>query len=82
MNIKSILDSPTVKSFLSKMTNESHVPVALLVFGVTSAYTMYTGKDLQPGYVSSLYAFYGFLGAHFASSQVWPDKPDQPGAQQ
>jgi hypothetical protein len=78
MNFKSLMDSPTVKSFLSKMTNDSHVPVALLVFTVTTVYHFHTGKDLGANYVSGLYAFYGFLGAHFGCSQVWPDKPTDP----
>lgn len=80
MNIAAALNSPAVKSFLSKLTNDSHIPIALLVFGVTTAYHFHTGKDLGPQYVASLYAFYGFLGAHFGASQIWPDKPDS-GAQ-
>jgi len=62
-----------VQAFLDKLTNDAHVPIALAVFATTSAYCFHTGKDLQPGYVSSLYAFYGFLGGHALVYQKWPD---------
>ena len=63
-----------IKTVLAKFTNDLHVPIALLVFAVTTVYHFHSGKDLGSGYVSSLYALYGFLGGHFAASQVWPDK--------
>jgi hypothetical protein len=62
-----------LKGFLDKLTNDAHVPIALAVFATTSAYCFHTGKDLLPGYVSSLYAFYGFLGGHALVYQKWPD---------
>src|SRR5271168_974476 len=68
-----------VQAFLDKLTNDAHVPIALAVFATTSAYCFHTGKDLQPGYVSSLYAFYGFLGGHALVYQKWPD-PTAPAA--
>lgn len=61
------------QGFLDKLTNDAHIPIALFVFLVTSAYHFHTGKDLGPGYVSSLYAFYAFLGGHAAVYQKWPD---------
>jgi hypothetical protein len=61
-----------LKNFLDKMTNDSHVPVAIFVFCVTFAYVV-KGHDLPPGFVSSLYAFYGFLGGHALVYQKWPD---------
>jgi len=67
----------SVTSILAKFTNDMHVPIALLVFAVTSGYHFYTGKDLGSGYVSSLYAFYGFLAGHAAAFQKWPDKDSQ-----
>lgn len=69
-----MLQGTSVKSILAKFTNDLHVPIALLVVTATSGYHFYTGKDLGSGYVSSLYAFYGFLGGHFGLSQKWPDK--------
>src|SRR5271157_423730 len=62
-----------IQGFLDKLTNDAHVPIALFVFIVTSAYHFHTGKDLGSGYVSSLYAFYGFLGGHALVYQKWPD---------
>lgn len=65
-----------IKAILEKFTNDLHVPIALLVFGVTTAYHFYTRVDLGSGYVSSLYAFYGFLAGHAAVYQFKPDPPD------
>ena len=62
------------KSLLAKFVNDLHVPIALTVLTATSVFHFYSGKDLGPQYVNSLYAFYGFLGAHFGCSQKWPDK--------
>ncbi len=62
-----------IQAFLDKLTNDAHVPIALFVFCVTFAYCAHTGKDLPPGFVSSLYAFYGFLGGHALVYQKWPD---------
>src|SRR5271157_6378903 len=62
-----------LKNFLDKLTNDAHVPIALFVFIVDSVYCFKTGKDLPSGYVSSLYAFYGFLGGHALVYQKWPD---------
>ena len=64
----------SVKSVLEKFTNDMHVPIALVVFAATSAYHFHTGKDLGSGYVSSLYAFYGFLLGHAGVFQKWPDQ--------
>lgn len=66
-----------VKSVLDKFTNDMHVPLALVVFTATTIYHFVSGKDLGTQYVSSLYAFYGFLAGHFGLSQKWPDKPDE-----
>lgn len=69
-----MLPGTKIQSILAKFTNDLHVPIALVVFVVTSVYHFHSGKDLGSGYVSSLYAFYGFLGAQFGLSQKWPDK--------
>ena len=66
----------SIKSILAKFTNDAHVPIALFVFAVTSTFHFISGKDLGSGYVSSLYAFYGFLAGHAAAYQKWPDKDD------
>lgn len=70
-----------IKDFLAKFQNDLHVPIALFVLVVTTAYHFITHRDLGPGYVSSLQAFYIFLGGHFGFSQKWPDfaAPSTPG---
>jgi hypothetical protein len=65
-----------LKNFLDKLTNDAHVPIAIGVFIATFAWVC-KGHDLPPGFVSSLYAFYGFLGGHALVYQKWPD-PTQP----
>jgi hypothetical protein len=67
-----------IQAFLDKLTNDAHVPIAIFVFCVTFAYCAHTGKDLPPGFVSSLYAFYGFLGGHALVYQKWPDPTSAP----
>jgi hypothetical protein len=67
----------SVNSLLAKFTNDLHVPIAIAVVTATSIYHFHTGKDLGSGYVSSLYAFYGFLAGHFGLSQKWPDQNSQ-----
>lgn len=62
-----------VQGFLDKLTNDAHVPIAIFVFVVTFTYVAHTGKDIPPGFVSTLYAFYGFLGGHALVYQKWPD---------
>jgi hypothetical protein len=66
-----------MKTFLDNLTNDAHIPIALVVFGSTFFYCAKTGKDLLPGFVSSLYAFYGFLGGHALVYQKWPDAASQ-----
>src|SRR5271170_5428844 len=70
-----------LKNFLDKLTNDAHIPIALVVFIATFTYCAKTGKDLLPGFVSSLYAFYGFLGGHALVYQKWPDAASAPPAQ-
>jgi hypothetical protein len=70
-----------IQAFLDKLTNDAHIPIAIFVFSVTMFYVWHTGKDLPPGFVSSLYAFYGFLGGHALVYQKWPDAAAQPPTQ-
>jgi hypothetical protein len=68
------------KPLLPKIVNDGHVPIALIVFTVTTAFHFVSGKDLGSGYVSSLYAFYAFLAGHAAAYQKWPDAGDDSGS--
>jgi hypothetical protein len=63
-----------IKGLLDKLTNDAHVPIAIGVFIATFTWVC-KGHDLPPGFVSSLYAFYAFLGGHAAVYQKWPDPP-------
>jgi len=49
---------------LSKLKTDFHIPVALLVFAITTGHHFYTHLDLGPEYTNSLYAMYAFLGGH------------------
>lgn len=67
----------TIKSILAKLTNDCHVPIALVVLTATTVYHFSTHRDLGSQYVSSLYAFYGFLAGHAAVYQFKPDAGDE-----
>jgi hypothetical protein len=56
--------TPKLDALLDKFTKDAHVPVALIIFAVTSAYHFWTHIDLGPQYCTSLIALYGFLGGH------------------
>ena len=55
---------------------DSHVPIALFVFTVTTVHHFVTHIDLGPGYVNSLYAMYAFLAGH-----AYVNRNDPPAAQ-
>lgn len=65
---------------LDWLKNDSHVPVGMIVFAVTSGFHFWKHVDLGTNYTNSLYALYGFLGAHNLTNQKWPDPPDPPKA--
>jgi hypothetical protein len=49
---------------LDKLKNDFHIPIAVLVFAVTTTVHVWTHTDLGPQYTNSLYALYAFLGGH------------------
>ena len=49
---------------LSAYLKDAHVPVALLIFGITSAYHFRSHLDLGANYANTIYATYGFLAGH------------------
>ncbi len=55
---------------LDKLKNDFHVPIAILVFAVTTVVHVWTKVDLGANYVSSLYALYAFLAGHGATT-MW-----------
>ncbi len=64
MNIKTI-----AFTVIDKLKNDFHVPVAILIWGTITIFHFYTGKDIGTNYVNSIYATYGFLGAHAGISK-------------
>jgi hypothetical protein len=57
---------------LDKLKNDFHIPIAILVFAITTTIHVWTQRDLGPQYVNSIYAMYLFLGGH-AGAQMWKD---------
>ena len=53
-----------LNELLAKLKTDFHIPVALLVFAVTTGFHFYTHVDLGSQYTNSLYAMYAFLGGH------------------
>jgi hypothetical protein len=51
-------------ALLDRLKNDIHVPVALLIFSVTSIFHFWKHADLGANYTNSLYALYAFLGGH------------------
>ena len=61
-----------LSNMLDKLKNDFHIPIAVLVFAVTTSVHVATKRDLGPQYVNSIYAMYLFLGGH-AGTQAWKD---------
>lgn len=55
---------------LAKLQTYAHIPIAIIVFIVTTVVHVKTHADLGANYVNSLYAMYGFLAAH-GGAQMW-----------
>lgn len=53
--------------------NKFHIVLGTIAQGAVIFYHFKTGKDLGPGVVNSLYAFYAFLLGHAGVYQKWPD---------
>jgi hypothetical protein len=63
-------------TMLDKLKNDFHVPIAILIFAVTSVMHFATKADLGPQYVNSLYALYAFLAGHAATGAWSKSKED------
>lgn len=67
-----------ISVLLARIKADGHLPVALLVFGVTTTYHFWTRHDLGPNYVSSIWGMYAFLAGHAISQRFGPgDSNDQ-----
>ena len=49
---------------IERLKNDFHIPIALLIFAITTGMHVWTKRDLGPQYCNSLYALYAFLGGH------------------
>lgn len=65
-----------LKDIVEKIKSDGHMPVALFVFVVTTVIHVATKRDLGANYVSSLYAFYGFLAGHKFVQGKYEDQPE------
>jgi hypothetical protein len=62
---------------LDLIINKFHMILAGAAQGSILAYHYHTGHDIGPGVQNTVYAYYGFLGAHALTYQKYPD-PTQP----
>lgn len=66
MNLNAALDA---------FVNKFHIVLGTVCQAAIIVFHFRTGKDLGPGVVSSVYAFYALLAGHAFTYQMWPDTP-------
>lgn len=68
------MDNPfkLIQPFLTKLNQDSHVPVACFVFVVSTA--VHWLHHLDSNYVAIVVATYAFLGGHAVGQMKWGDK--------
>jgi hypothetical protein len=71
MNIDNVLDS---------IINKFHIILASAAQAAVFVYHFKTGHDIGSGVQNTLYAYYGFLGAHAFTYQKYPDGSPVPPA--
>ena len=59
---------------LDLLINKFHIILGSSAQVALIFYRFKTGKDLGPGLVNSVYAYYAFLAGHAVAYQKWPDK--------
>jgi hypothetical protein len=62
---------------LDTLINKFHIVLGTSAQGALIFYHFKTGKDLGPGLVNSVYAYYAFLAGHALTYQKFPDKDDK-----
>lgn len=67
----------TLSSFLDTLINKFHIVLGTAAQAALIAYHLKTGKDVGPGVVNTVYAYYAFLAGHAFTYQRYPDTPDQ-----
>jgi hypothetical protein len=61
---------------LDTLINKFHIILGTSAQAALIFYHFKTGKDLGPGLVNSVYAYYAFLAGHAVAYQKWPDKDE------
>lgn len=62
--------------FLDTIINKFHIVLGTVAQGAIIVYHFKTGKDVGPGVVNTIYAFYAFLAGHALTYQKYPDTQD------
>jgi hypothetical protein len=62
---------------LDTLINKFHIVLGSATQAAIIVYHFKTGKDVGPGVVNTVYAFYAFLAGHAFTYQRYPDSPTQ-----
>jgi len=62
---------------LDTIVNKFHIIIGVVSQGAILAYHFKTGKDIGPGVVNTVYAFYAMLVGHAFTYQKYPDGTSQ-----
>lgn len=65
----------TFSGFLDTLINKFHIVLGTTAQAAIIVYHFKTGKDVGPGVVNTVYAFYAFLAGHALTYQRYPDTP-------
>lgn len=66
----------TFSGFLDTIINKFHIVLGTGAQAAIIVYHFKTGKDVGPGVVNTVYAFYAFLAGHALTYQKYPDAQD------
>lgn len=61
---------------LDTLINKFHIVLGTAAQAAILIYHFKTGKDVGPGVINSVYAYYAFLAGHALTYQKFPDGPD------
>jgi hypothetical protein len=64
-----------LSGILDTLINKFHIVLGSVTQGAIIVYHFKTGKDVGPGVVNTVYAFYAFLAGHALTYQRYPDSP-------
>lgn len=64
----------TFGNLLDLIINKFHIILGTAAQAAVLAYHFKTGHDIGSGVQNTMYAYYGFLGAHALTYQKYPDQ--------